>query len=481
MFFLYACVDSEKDGPVEITDSRPDSGGTTDSRPDDDTADSVDTADSLDTAPPPPESLGALTLTVDAAVVTVLHAGFADPGVAEVWVEYRFEGGDWQVAPTVSAGAAVVLGVPADTEVEARAAARFGEVVVYSDVAVATTGTLPAGLLVPEVSVWDPSLAYEASFLMISVDHGDYTYGPPYWIEIVDRDGRIVWYRETPDDLMTLYPTVSRDGTHVWWDESDIFGILASDPRVVRQTLDGRWSVSQTLADMGQAIAEGPDDSWFYERRGASPVGVVQAFSDGSAVTVWDCAAWGSARGLSTNDCKLNACNWDEGRDTVLASSFYTDTVFEVAVGTGEVVRQMGQSTVGEPYAFDPPGDVFDYQHYPHWLDNGNLLVSTHVPGNYGVQVAGEYAVDDATHTLRRVWSYTSTDRFATQLGEANRLPNGNTLQGYGQDGAVREVTTDGAVVWDAAWPKDPSGYRVVGHATLIPDLYALNAGPSGR
>ena len=88
--------------------------------------------------------------------------------------------------------------------------------------------------------------------------------------------------------------------------------------------------------------------------------------------------------------------------------------------------------------------------------------------------------MDDSTRTVTRVWEYVSTDRYATQVGEALRLDSGNTVQGYGQDGAVREVTPEGETVWEAAWAKDAYGYRVVGHASFIPDLYALNRGPDG-
>jgi hypothetical protein len=155
---------------------------------------------------------------------------------------------------------------------------------------------------------------------------------------------------------------------------------------------------------------------------------------------------------------------------------FFSDTVFEVDVATGEVIRQMGQLTSGDPYDFDPPESMFAYQHNPYWLDTGNLLVSTHIVGVSGTQVAAEYTVDDSTQTLTRVWEYISTDIWAEQVGEAVRLPNGNTIQGYGQNGAVREVTTDGDIVWEVFWVTPPN-QRTVGHLSLIPDLYALNVG----
>jgi hypothetical protein len=427
--------------------------------------------------PGTPTPVGPLALEVDAEVVTMVHATWSDPLEREGWVEYRFEGEEWRVAPLLEPGLAVLLGIPAEAAVEARVVAQGEDGVVYSDVASTTTGSLPKGLLLPEIVVWDASSAYGAEYVMISVAHGDYTFSPPYWIQILDRQGRIVWYQETPDSLITFFATVALDGTHLWWEGSDIFGAGVGRPRVVRQTLDGRWSTTQGLLGMGEAIAEGPDYSWYVEMRSGT-FGVVQVLEDGSQSTLWDCGEWMAERGLAAHGCYLNACNWSGETGTVLASSFTANNVFEVDVSTGEVRRQMGQLGGSDAYTFDPPAAMFDYQHYPYWLENGNLLVSTHEEGVPYLQVAAEYEVDDASRTLTRVWSYTSTDRWATQVGEALRLPNGNTVQGYGQDGAVREVTADGVPVWEAVWPRDLSGYRVVGHASFLTDLYALNRGP---
>ena len=490
LLLLLACPAPK---PVEIPDdtadsgdTAPDSTDTTDSADSGDSADSTDTTDSgdttdtteTDTGEPPPDSLGALSLTVDPDVVTVLHAAFTDPTGHEAWVEYRFEDDAWLVAPVIGPGDAVLLGIPAETPVEARAAARWGDTTVYSEVATATTGPLPDDLLLPNVVLWDPTRAWEADYVMVSVDHAAYTYSPPWWIEIFDREGRIVWYLEVPDDHMSFYPTVAFDGTHIWWDGANFFGMSSTPGRVVRQTLDGRWRVDQTVpGSPGEAIAEGPDGSFYYEDRGGVGYGLSQLLPDGTTTRIWDCGAYMAELGVEARECFLNTCNWSEEHGTILASSFTSDTVYEVDVATGEVVRQMGQLEVGDPWSFDPADRVFEYQHDPMWLDNGNLLVSTHQPGQSGVQIAAEYRVDDATHTLTREWSYTSTDMWATQMGEALRLPNGNTVQGYGQDGALREVTTDGQIAFQASWEKDSQGYRVVGHASFLPDLYALNVG----
>lgn len=417
-------------------------------------------------------------LSLDSDVVTMIRASWEDPGSTEAWVEYRIDGGDWLSAPSTGPGEAVILGVPASTEVTARAALVLGGTERRTEDLSITTGTLPSSLLVPDVRVYEPSLALDADWAMIVVAGGSYTFGPPYWIEIFDRQGQIVWYKRVPDSMLTFYPSVSMDGTHIWHESEDIFGVGHAKPSVTRQTLDGRWSVQQSVPNLGQAIAEGPDGSFYFETRSGSSYQLSRLHPDGTVSTEWDCGQWFRAHGLDHRYCPMNTCNWDPVRDTVLVSQFYTDTVFEIDLATGQPIRQMGQLQQGDPWSFDPPESMFVYQHDPYWTSAGTLLVSTHVQGQSGVQVAAEYEVDDATKTLHRIWSYQSSDLWATQLGEARRLPNGNTILGYGQDGAVREVTSAGEVAWEASWPRDSQGYRVIGHLSLIQDLYALNQGP---
>ena len=224
---------------------------------------------------------------------------------------------------------------------------------------------------------------------------------------------------------------MARDGTHIWFEAEDIFGVGSATPSVTRQTLDRRWSQNIEISDLGQAITEGPDGSFLYEQRTRNAQTLSRVEPDGTKSVIWDCEAWMSDHGLRGSNCYLNTCNWDEERNTVLASMFESDTVFEIDLDTQSPIRQMGQLTEGEPYAFSPEESMFAYQHNPYWTDAGTLLTSTHIVGESGVQVAAEYEVDDRTQTLTRVWSYVSTDMWATQVGEATRLRNGNTIQGY--------------------------------------------------
>jgi hypothetical protein len=482
LFLLLACnwnQASDDSGTPRHSDTPPDDTGETDDtgtehtggETGDDTADDSGESgtDDSGTSIPGPE----LTLEVDADVKTLVRATWTGATV-DASLEYRFEGKTWLPAPAVEPGSGVVLGIPSETTVEVRVVDTVDSAPVYSDVESITTGSLPPSMQLPDVSIYDPTLAYDAEYAMISFSGGSGGYGPPWWIQIVDRDGRVVWYRQVPDNLMAFSPTVALDGTHIWFDATDIFGTGSGDPFVQRQTLDGRWVVEQPIDNLGQAITEGPDRSWFYEYRvgWGGTVALAHMEADGSKSILWDCTDVYDAY-----DCWLNTCNWSESHNTLLASAFESSTVFEVDVDTGKVVRQMGQ--MDSTHGFDPEDSMFDYQHFPYWLPSGNLLTSTH-DGTHGKQIAAEYEVDDATKTLTRVWSYVSTDIWAEQVGEAVRLPNGNTIQGYGQNGGAREVTPDGDVVWQILWVTPPQ-QRTVGHMSLIPDLYALNVGGEAK
>jgi hypothetical protein len=69
-------------------------------------------------------------------------------------------------------------------------------------------------------------------------------------------------------------------------------------------------------------------------------------------------------------------------------------------------------------------------------------------------------------------------------MGEAHRIPNsnGNVLANYGSDGVIKEITPDFQVVWKVRIYHFGAGYlqpKMVGHCTLLDDLYAINRGPS--
>jgi hypothetical protein len=161
---------------------------------------------------------------------------------------------------------------------------------------------------------------------------------------------------------------------------------------------------------------------------------------------------------------------WDETHGSVFWSIFEQSTAIEVSVPGGKVLQYFGDLG-GE--AFDPVESAIDYQHYVNWTKDGTILASTHVPGEPYEQRTREYTTDGKT--LTNIWTFGEDfEHYAQYAGEAWRLPNGNTMIGYGTDGEVLEVTPDLEIAWQVEFEGPP----LVGHMTLVDDLYALNEGP---
>jgi len=91
-------------------------------------------------------------------------------------------------------------------------------------------------------------------------------------------------------------------------------------------------------------------------------------------------------------------------------------------------------STIGE--------GVFETQHDPQVLSNGNILVA-----NQGRPPAGFHqAVEIDPKTGKTVWKSPGFEKWALPVRDANRLPNGNTL--ITGSTKIVEVTPDGNIVW---------------------------------
>ncbi len=102
-----------------------------------------------------------------------------------------------------------------------------------------------------------------------------------------------------------------------------------------------------------------------------------------------------------------------------------------------------------------PPG-VVSHQHAPVALANGNIL--TFDNGNFRVGAHVPFSrvleIDPATHAV--VWSYADemvNAFFTAFMGNAQRLPNGNTHITESATGRLFEVTPAGEVVWEYIIP----------------------------
>ena len=439
-------------------------------------------APTVDDTGQPPLS-GALFSDISGAphddVATVLVAEFSLSEAADaVWVAFTFEDEVWHESPPRALDAGLhsipLLGIPADTEVTFELYGQVGDVLHTSAAQhTASTGALPSDVSDADLLAYDTDKAGDEPFLLTSIDVGSYNFYGPCYTVIIDRQGRVVWYRETSDSRLTMFPRVSEDGTHILIDGTTYYTFNGTEPSITRITLDYSQEEERMIPNMGLTYDELPDGTILYDYNEDSYRYYIQAlYPDGSTEQIWSCYSWLSQyQSPGYWDCAPNTVLHNAAEDTIIYSMFETSTVVEVSWQTGEVVRQWGQ--LAGSWAVDPPSSNFELQHYPNYTPDGTLIVSTHIPGQPGQQRAREFTVDDETQTLTEIWTYgEGVSNYADYAGEAKRLENGHTLQGFGTNGAIHEISEDGELLWGVQWRN-----KLLGTATFVADLYALNEG----
>lgn len=426
--------------------------------------------------PPAPVEVSRVSITVDAAVATILRVGWSQDAAADGWLEFDLGDGEWRTSPVTARDPGdheeVILGAPAETDVQIRVVTdNLGERYT-SPIGQGRTGALPEGMIEPTLDTWVPELLGPEEFVLGSVDpNGGEEYVGPFWLFIANRAGRVVWYREI-GGWVTLFPRPSRDRTHIAWERHSLLDATGELSVLERATLDGRWTEEISLPGLGWAWDEMDDGTILYDvARGDESATLEEVAPDGTTRTVWDCTAWIEQWAADPDGCYTNTVNWSPERDTVMWSTYWGDWIAEVDRASGEVLWHAGELDGG--WTIDAEAGL-DLQHYPNYSPDGTLVVSTHVPGEDGEQRAREFVVDDSTQELREIWSYgEGVDGYAKYSGEAVRLANGNTLINYGTGGEIREVDLDGTTVWSLKFGLD----RTLGHTQLLDDLYELNRG----
>jgi hypothetical protein len=422
-------------------------------------------------------------------VVTWMQAQAVD----QTWLEFSFEDGI-VMASRPSPGTAgphrdVVLGVPGESEVVVRVISAVGEERYPTRDFTGRTEAVPSGpngMPVPTILAYDSSRASPDRWLFGSVENSmgganlDY-YQATFWLYIMDRKGRVVWYHAEPQSNATFsFQRIARDGEYLWFEKRCfVCGDYAES--VVKMTLDRAYVEEIPIPGLSDAIDVTDDGSLLYDVNGE----LRERDASGAVRTVWSC------RGQFDNDfgCYSNTVNWDSSRDTVLMSFPGPGTVVEIDRKSGQLVGQYGNAPgsweFAPPLRTPPAAWGFGFQHFPNFTPERTLLVSSHMPGFERTDnpVANQHAflefeINREQRVLVEKWRYTDGPEWPHAKGMAIRLANGNTLANYGTGGVIREITADHDTVFHVKFdtPGGSDFYnKMVGHNVLIDDLYLLN------
>jgi hypothetical protein len=331
------------------------------------------------------------------------------------------------------------------------------------------TNNLPSGMPSVEVTVLDESaISSEGVFLGVAVGQDD---AFPF---AIDRQGRWRFYRDSTDlgRVSQIEPALdgsgivladfSQDGS----EESLVRYETMLNEAVKTVSLEGAHHFFTQQADGTIAHIRADAREWTDPASGETMTVVGDTLvetRDGVTTELfnpWDWAEpeqtgnWNSHFNVLGEDwTHANSLRYSAARDSYLFSMANLNTVVEVS-RDGEILAEL---TGSQDYPFD-------FQHDPHWTDEGTLLVVNHYSGG---SAAVEYEVDGDEMTA--IWQYGEGEGISgVILGQATRLESGNTLVNFGGAGLIQEVTEAGAVVWEVS---NGLGY-VMGNGQMIGDIY---------
>jgi hypothetical protein len=156
--------------------------------------------------------------------------------------------------------------------------------------------------------------------------------------------------------------------------------------------------------------------------------------------------------------------------DNIIVSSREASLIAIIDHDDGSIVWRLGPN-FNESEATRRIGQIIG-QHHPHLIPEGlpgagNLLVFDNggssgygwanplAPNGLGAfKRSNSRVLEIDPMTLELVWSYAGPGFFSTNISNAQRLPNGNTLITAGAPGRLLEVTADGDIVWEYIYPE---------------------------
>jgi hypothetical protein len=144
----------------------------------------------------------------------------------------------------------------------------------------------------------------------------------------------------------------------------------------------------------------------------------------------------------------------------ILLSSRHLDEITKISRSTGEIIWRLGGKNNQFTFVNDTIG--FSHQHSIRRIANGNVILFDN--GNFHTvknSRAIEYRLDEQNKTATLVWQYRHTPNlYSSAMGSVQRLPNGNTLIGWGSLPRVTEVDSAGTTRLEMLLPTNLISYR---------------------
>jgi len=290
---------------------------------------------------------------------------------------------------------------------------------------------------------------------------------PPLLVVMVDDRGRYRWYhrRATNDpgsdtDTRTVPGGVLVGGTHGKIKP----GFIDWEGNVTWEKWMNVHHDFRPIGDEGHWLMLTDNEGCGHVPHG----GIVFEYDRFKDSKVWE---WYACEHIAPEEpwqdwSHLNSVSVLPGDEELLVSSRNLNAVFKIRYPSGEVVWELGRD--GGDFTWEDEDDRFWRQHDPEVQPGGDRILLF----DNGLQDAREWSraleleLDLDAKTVKKVWEFRpEPDIFAKIWGDADRLPDGNTLVTFGlrskeEHTRLIEVTPDGQEVWRLVPPLRWGVYR---------------------
>jgi hypothetical protein len=306
------------------------------------------------------------------------------------------------------------------------------------------------------------------SYLMI-LDNS----GFPEYFKKIPRNANAYDFKKQPNELLTYFQRVTgkflaMDDTYTVVDSFECGNGYSTDSHELQILDNGHallMSYDPQTVDMSQ-IVEGGDTA-------ATVIGLIIQELDKSKNVVFQWRSWDhfEITDATGTDFTAGRIDYVHGNaiepdldGNILISCRRFDEITKIDRSTGNIIWRLGGKNNDFTFVEDadhPEG--FSRQHDCRRLDNGHITVFDNGNGHEPPHSRGvEYELDLDNMTATMVWQYRDDpDAFASFVGDVQRLPNGNTMVGWGGTNPfAAEVQPDGTKVWEISLPQGQFCYR---------------------
>ena len=279
--------------------------------------------------------------------------------------------------------------------------------------------------------------SHEGGFIITSFWRGD---GLSV-IFILDADGDIVWWYDTGMNGVAR-ARMSADGKNMWMIAPSNTGSPLQ--RVSLDTLDAE-TYTDVIGSHDLTAVSGATMA-FLDYGEPDCNSIFEIEPDGAPTEVWD------SSDVVSGMCHGNALRYSKTEDIYTFSDVNTD--IWIVSRSGEVQWSLADKVDGGVSAWGGTN------HGHQLLDESFLLFANRGVSNT-VSAAIEYDLEG-----NEIFNYDG-GQFSANLGDVQRLPGGNTLVTYSNDGVIHEITPEKEVVM-----KIKSSGQSFGYALWVDSLY---------